>query len=71
MNEAQISTAAHLRERAQYYRSLAEQAESDGIARQFTAMADEYEEDAGRIVDAFDVDDPASPQGPEIDPRWP
>ncbi len=63
MSESQISTAAHLRERAQYYRSLARRAESDGIAREFYAMAEEYEEDAGRITDAFDVDDgPSSPR---------
>lgn len=51
MDDVQISTAAHLRERAAYYRTLARRAESDGIAREFTMMAEEYEEDAGRITD--------------------
>jgi len=51
MDDVQISTAAHLRERAAYYRTLARRAESDGIAREFYMMAEEYEEDAGRITD--------------------
>jgi hypothetical protein len=51
MDDAQISTAAHLKERAAYYRTLARRAESDGIAREFYSMAEEYEEDAGRITD--------------------
>ena len=51
MDDAQISTAAHLRERAAYYRTLARRAESDGIAREFYMMAEEYEVDAGRITD--------------------
>lgn len=51
MDDVQISTATHLRERAAYYRTLARRAESDGIAREFYMMAEEYEEDAGRITD--------------------
>ena len=55
MDEVQISTAVHLWERAAYYRTLARRAESDGIAREFTMMAEEYEEDAGRIASAADT----------------
>ncbi len=55
MTQSQISTATHLWERAAYYRSLARSAESDGIAREFTAMAEEYEEDAGRIAASVDA----------------
>ena len=65
MTESQSSTAAHLRERAAYYRSLARRAESDGIAREFYAMAEEYEEDAGRITAAM-----ATRRRPAIDRRW-
>ncbi|MBV8534383.1 MAG: hypothetical protein JO128_02250 [Alphaproteobacteria bacterium] len=68
MSESQISTAAHLRERAAYYRDLARRAESDGIAREFYAMAEEYEEDAGRITDQ--VDGAAAPRRRPGDRRW-
>ncbi len=70
MSESQISTAAHLRERAAYYRDLARRAESDGIAREFYAMAEEYEEDAGRIADAVDPDGAAAPRRRPGDRRW-
>lgn len=68
MTEAQISTAAHLRERAAYYRDLARRAMSDGIAREFYAMAEEYEEDAGRIAAALDA--AASRRRAAGDRRW-
>jgi len=69
MNDAPISTATHLRERAAYYRDLARRAESDGIAREFYAMAEEYEEDAGRISDS--LDGAAAPRRrPGTDRRW-
>ncbi|HTZ21371.1 MAG TPA: hypothetical protein VMC06_10865 [Opitutaceae bacterium] len=74
MSESQISTATHLRERAAYYRDLARRAESDGIAREFYAMAEEYEEDAGRIADSVDPDSLDGAAAPRrrhgIDRRW-
>lgn len=50
MNDPSSSTASYLRERAAYYRILAETALSAGMARELTMMADEYEEDAGRLA---------------------
>jgi len=55
MIDSQTSTAIHLRERAAYYRSLARQAMSDGIGREFYSMAEEYEEDAERLAPADEM----------------
>jgi hypothetical protein len=55
MINSETSTAIHLRERAAYYRSLARQAMSDGIAREFYSMAEEYEEDAERLAPAEEI----------------
>ncbi|HEX9463037.1 MAG TPA: hypothetical protein VGB82_10605 [Alphaproteobacteria bacterium] len=50
LSTATASTASYLKERAAYYRVLAESALSAGMARELTMMADEYEEDAGRLA---------------------
>jgi hypothetical protein len=68
MTESEISTANHLRARAAYFRTLARRALSDGIAREFYAMAEEYEEDAGRIASAADAA-PSPRRRPVLDRR--
>jgi hypothetical protein len=50
MTDIRTSTATHLRERAAYYRSLAEKSDSIGLAGELTRMADDYEADARRLV---------------------
>jgi hypothetical protein len=50
MTDVRTSTATHLRERAAYYRSLAQKSLSNGLAEELTRMADEYEADARRLV---------------------
>ena len=49
MTESAISTACYLRQRAAHYRDLARRAIESGIAREFYAMADEYDGDADRL----------------------
>ncbi len=50
MTDVRTSTATYLRERAAHYRSLAENADSSGLAGELTRMADEYEADARRLA---------------------
>lgn len=47
--DSPISTASYLRQRAAEYRTLARRALASGIAREFYAMAHEYDEDAERL----------------------
>ncbi len=49
MTDIRTSTAMHLRERAAFYRSLAQNANSNGLAEELTRMADDYEADARRL----------------------
>ncbi len=49
MIDFRTSTATHLRKRAAVYRSQARDAASSAMARVLSAMAREYEEDAGRL----------------------
>lgn len=64
MTDIRTSTAMHLRERAAYYRSLAQKAHSDGLAEELTRMADEYEADARRLTPQLRRDLPPQPLHP-------
>jgi hypothetical protein len=64
MTDIRTSTALHLRERAAYYRSLARQAHSNGLAQELIRMADDYEADARRLTPRIkrEVPPPVNPQ---------
>ena len=49
MSDLRTSTATHLRKRAAAYRNLARDAMSAAMARELSAMADDYEHDAVRL----------------------
>jgi len=49
MIDFRSSTATHLRKRAAEYRIQARDALSKGLARELSALAKEYEDDAGRL----------------------
>ena len=61
MTDIRTSTASHLRERAAYYRSLAQKTRSNGLAEELTRMADDYEADARRLTPRIKRDVPAPP----------
>ena len=50
MSDVIASTASRLRERAASYRAQAETAMSSGLARELIRMADEWDDDAGRLA---------------------
>lgn len=66
MTDIRTSTALHLRERAAYYRSLAQQAHSNGLAQELIRMADDYEADARRLTPRIKREVP-----PSANPRRP
>jgi len=49
MTDFRSSTATQLRKRAAEYRDQARDTGSTGLARELSALAQEYEEDAGRL----------------------
>jgi len=49
MAESAITTASYLRRRAALYRDLARRAIASGIAREFYALAHDYDNDAARL----------------------